>query len=208
MARGRRGPPRRSRSSKRSKLAVGLVVILTVIAAAIFAAGSWVVSVAQNARCGHLTKPQSSIVYAGDGSRLGYIQSDTARQVVPRSKIPKSLQYATVAIEDQRFFQHGGVDPEGIMRAAVKDVEAGKAVQGGSTITQQLVRNLCIADPKRDLERKIKEAKLAIDYADHHSKWFILGQYLNTASYGTIEGRTAAGVQAASKTYFSKPVWK
>ncbi len=203
---------RHRRGKRRSKLAVALIVVFSVVTAAILAAGSWVLSVADEAPpCNQLkaiSQPQSSIVFAGDGSRLGFIQSDTSRQVVARKRIPISLQYATVAIEDQRFFQHGGIDPEGILRAAVKDVQAGKAVQGGSTITQQLVRNLYISDPKRDLERKIIEAKLAICYADHHSKRFILGQYLNTASYGTIEGRTAIGVQAAAKTYFSKPIWK
>ena len=84
----------------------------------------------------------------------------------------------------------------------------GEAVEGGSTITQQLVRNLCIPNPEDDLERKIIEAKLAIEYAKRHSKGEILGQYLNTASYGTIDGSTAVGVQAASRIYFSKPVWK
>jgi penicillin-binding protein 1A len=70
------------------------------------------------------------------------------------------------------------------------------------------MRNLCITHPKRDLVRKIQEAKLALEYEERHPKLRILGQYLNSASYGTINGRTAMGVQAASKIYFSKPVWK
>ena len=70
------------------------------------------------------------------------------------------MQAATIAIEDERFYQHGGVDYEGIMRAAIKNLEAGKTVEGGSTITQQLVRNLYIGH-KRTLQRKIREAKLA-----------------------------------------------
>jgi penicillin-binding protein 1A len=113
-----------------------------------------------------------------------------------------------VAIEDQRFFQHGGVDTEGILRAAIKDLEAGEAVEGGSTITQQLVRNLCIRDPERNLERKIVEAKLALEYSERHTRREILGSYLNIASYGTVEGSTAIGVGAASQIFFSKPVWK
>ena len=72
----------------------------------------------------------------------------------------------------------------------------------------QLMRNLYITDPKRNLERKIQEAVMAVEYEKDHSKREILQQYLNDASYGTIEGRTAVGVQAAAKTYFSKPVWK
>ena len=71
-----------------------------------------------------------------------------------------------MAIEDQRFYEHGGVDDEAIVRAALKDLEAGEAVEGGSTITQQLVRNLCIPDPDDNLERKIIEAQLADEYSE------------------------------------------
>jgi len=199
-------------SRKRSKLAVALIVVFSVITAAILAAGSWVVSVANEAPNPDNLKPvkkgQNSIIFAGDGSRLGYIQSDEARKPVSITRMPRSLQYATVAIEDQRFFQHNGVDLEGVVRAGIKNLDSGKIVQGGSTITMQLMRNLYITDPKRDLERKIIEAKMALEYEQDHSKKEILQQYLNDASYGTIEGRTAVGVQAAAKTYFSKPVWK
>ena len=85
---------------------------------------------------------------------------------------------ATVAIEDRRFYKHGGVDYEGIVRAAVEDVRAGRVVQGGSTITQQLVRNLYIAR-ERTFKRKIKEACLAIKLAQNKSKDWILGAYMN-----------------------------
>ena len=81
-------------------------------------------------------------------------------------------------------------------------------MEGGSTITQQLIRNLCIPDPADNLERKIIEAQLAVEYSKRHSKGEILGQYPNTASYGTLNGSTAVGVQAASRIYFSKPVWE
>ena len=111
---------------------------------------------------------------------------------------------ATVAIEDERFYDHHGVDFEGITRAAVENLEAGEVKQGGSTITMQLVRNLYIDDPDRDLERKIKEAKLAEELEDKLSKKEILEQYLNSASYGTVNGRTAVGVEAASQIYYSK----
>jgi membrane peptidoglycan carboxypeptidase len=93
---------------------------------------------------------------------------------VPIARIPRRLQLATVAIEDRRFYEHGGIDLEGILRAGLKDLEAGRAVEGGSTITQQLVRNLCLRHPARTLERKIVEAKLAIEYAKRHSRRQIL----------------------------------
>jgi len=185
---------------------------LAVAAIAVVAVTSWVLDVAAKApslaSCKPIDRGGNSILYAGDGSKLGAIVSEEAHTPVSIDRIPRSVQLATVAIEDQRFYQHGGVDPEGIVRAALKDLEAGKAVEGGSTITQQLVRNLCISHPARNLERKIVEAKLAIEYTQHHSKREILGQYLNIASYGTVEGSTAVGVQAASEIYFSKPVWK
>jgi penicillin-binding protein 1A len=186
--------------------------VLAVLAIAVIAVTSWVLDVAADApslaTCKPIDKGGNSALYAADGSKLGVIAADEARTPVSIKRIPRSVQLATVAIEDQRFYEHGGVDPEGILRAAVKDLEAGKAVEGGSTITQQLVRNLCIANPQQNLERKIVEAKLAMEYAKRHSRRQILGSYLNIASYGTIEGATAVGVQAASRIYFDKPVWE
>src|SRR5262249_32188066 len=108
-------------------------------------------------------------------------------------------------IEDRRFFDHGGIDPSAVIRAGWEDLVAGgKPVQGGSTLTQQLVRNLYIADPQETVKRKIIEAHLANDEEDQHSKDWILTKYLNTAPYGTNEGVTAIGVEVAAETYFSK----
>jgi penicillin-binding protein 1A len=208
--RDRRRQRRRGGVGGKLLLAGGALAVLVAIAA--IAVTSWVLDVAAKApslaACKPVDRGGNSTLYAADGSRLGRIASEEARAPVSIDRIPKSLQHATVAIEDQRFYEHGGVDPEGIARAALKNLEAGHTVEGGSTITQQLVRNLCIAHPARNLERKIIEAKLAIEYAERHSRRQILGQYLNTASYGTIAGATAVGAGAAAKIYFSKPVWK
>jgi penicillin-binding protein 1A len=208
--RNRRRQRRRGGIGGKLLLALGGAFALVAIAA--IAVTSWVLDVAAEApslaSCKAVDRGGNSVLYAADGSKLGAIASDEARSPVPIERIPKRMQLATVAIEDQRFYEHGGVDPEGILRAALKDLEAGKVVEGGSTITQQLVRNLCIAEPERNLERKIVEAKLAIEYAKRHSRRQILDSYLNIASYGTIEGSTAVGVQAASRIYFSRPVWK
>jgi penicillin-binding protein 1A len=191
-------------------LVFGSVFVLLGIGA--IAVTSWVLDVAAEApslaSCKRISKGGNTVLYAADGSKLGLVRSPVARQLVSIKRVPKSLQLATVAIEDQRFYEHGGVDYEGILRAAVKDLEAGEPVEGGSTITQQLVRNLCIRKPERNLERKIVEAKLAVEYSEQHSRREILGSYLNIASYGTIEGSTAVGVGAASQIFFSKPVWK
>ncbi len=202
----------RHRSGARGKLllVVGGILALGAIGAAVVA--SWVLGIAAKApplsACRPIDKGGNSVLIAGDGSRLGYIASDEARTPVAARRIPANLKHATVAIEDQRFFEHGGVDYEGGLRALVANIEAGKIVQGGSTITMQLMRNLCISDPKRNVERKIQEAKLAVEYEQRHSKQDILGKYLNSASYGTINGATAIGVQAAARIYFSRPVWK
>jgi penicillin-binding protein 1A len=202
----------RRRGGIGSKLLIVGGGVFAVIAIAAIAVTSWVLDVAADApslaTCKPIDRGGNSTLYAADGSKLGVIASDEARTPVSIERIPKSVQRATVAIEDQRFYEHGGVDPEGILRAAVKDLEAGKAVEGGSTITQQLVRNLCISNPQQNLERKIVEAKLAMEYAKRHSRQQILGSYLNIASYGTIEGSTAVGVQAAARIYFDRPVWK
>jgi penicillin-binding protein 1A len=208
--RGRRR--QRRRGSIKSKVAIVAGLVVALIAIAVIGVTTWVLNVAADApslaSCKHASKHGNSVIYAANGERLGAIVSSEASAPVKRAKIPRKLEQATVAIEDQRFYQHGGVDAEGILRAAVTDLEQGETVEGGSTITQQLVRNLCIEHPAKNIERKIKEAKLALEYSEHHTKRQILGQYLNTATYGTVEGSTAVGVGAASEIYFSKPVWK
>ncbi len=147
----------------------------------------------------------ASQVFAADGTRLGFIQSSDVRSPVGWSEIPKDLKDATVAIEDQRFYKNDGIDPTGIFRSAIKDITSGQALQGGSTITMQLVRNLYLGGDQRTLKQKITEAKLAIEYDEHHSKKSILTNYLNSVPYGTVGGQTATGVQAASRIFFDKP---
>src|SRR5436190_14489618 len=108
---------------------------------------------------------------------------------------------ATVAIEDRRFWQHGALDYPGIARALFANVRAGHVVQGGSTITQQLARNLYIKKPSQTFGRKATEACLAIKLAREKSKHWILNAYINQVFYGN----RAYGVEAAAQTYFSKP---
>lgn len=191
-------------------LVLGSVFALLGIAAIVVT--SWVLDVAADApslsSCKRVDRGGNTVLYAADGSKLGVVASPEVRSLVSIDRVPKSLQLATVSIEDQRFYQHEGYDFEGIARAALKNLEEGEAVEGGSTITQQLVRNLCIPNPERTVERKIVEAELAVEYTERHSRREILGSYLNIASYGTVEGSTAVGVGAAAKIFFSKPVWE
>jgi penicillin-binding protein 1A len=206
-ARSRRRHRRTSR--KRNPFVVVLLVLGSLLAVGVVGSGLWLLSVYESApslaNLSPITHGAVSKVYAADGTLIGVIHSDKIRQPIPSSKIPQDLKDATVAIEDRRFYSHGGIDPSAIVRAGWEDLTAGgKPVEGGSTITQQLVRNLYIEDPQDTLKRKIIEAHLANDEEDQHSKDWILTAYLNTASYGTNEGATAIGVEAAAETYYSK----
>jgi penicillin-binding protein 1A len=191
------------------KIAIPLGVLagLVLIAGGIGAA--WALNVYNSAPPLESLKPvqkgRSSAIYAADGSLIGFIRSENVRQPLPAKSLPRVLREATVAIEDKNFYEHGALDYEGIARALIKDIEAGAPVQGASTITQQLVRNLYISNPENTIERKLKEAKLAVEFDEKHSKQWILKEYLNTAPYGTVEGQTAVGAEAAAQTYFSKP---
>jgi penicillin-binding protein 1A len=199
---------RHRRGRRRSKILLALLVVGVGVLIATLSLAGYVLSVGASAPPLDSLKPidqgTSSAVYADNGTRLGFIQSDEIRTPIPLGRIPDSMQASTIAIEDQRFYQHGGIDYEGIVRAAIKNLEAGKAVEGGSTITQQLVRNLYVGR-ERTLERKIREARLAEQLERKHSKRWILESYLNSVPYGTVDGQTAVGVQAAAQTFFAKP---
>jgi len=143
---------------------------------------------------------ENSFLYTNNMRLLGVVPSATNRQPLPLTKISPWLPQATVAIEDARFWQHGALDYQGIARAFFQDISQGHIVQGGSTITQELVRNLYIGNPQRTLARKIKEACLATKLFGKLSRKQILADYLNEVFYG----RHAYGAQAAAQTYFSK----
>jgi penicillin-binding protein 1A len=211
MSNRERRQRRRSRHGGwKAKLLVVLGAIGVAIAVAISVGASWAVDVYNSAPPLSSLKPvqkgRSSAIYAADGSLIGFIRASSIRQPVPSRALPQNLKYATVAIEDRNFFEHGAIDPAGIARAAWKDLLAGgKPVQGASTITQQLVRNLYIRDPEETIKRKLVEAHLAYEEEEAHSKEWILTAYLNTAPYGTVEGETAVGAEAAAQTYYGKP---
>ncbi|MGB8648240.1 MAG: penicillin-binding protein 1C [Anaerolineae bacterium] len=126
------------------------------------------------------------------------------RTRVPLSEIPLHLQHAVVATEDGNFYQHPGVDITGIVRSAVQDIQAGHIVAGGSTITQQLARDLLLSKEEsesRSFTRKVREAVLAVRLTQAYSKDTILEMYLNESYFGQL----SYGVEAASRAYFGKP---
>ena len=210
MARRTRRRRRRSHASTRKKLLLAAAALACAAAVASGFAASWAVDVYDSAPPLSSLKPvqkgRSSAIYAADGSLIGFIRASRIRQPVSSRALPRSLKVATVAIEDRNFFEHGAIDPPAIARAAWKNLLAGgKPVQGASTITQQLVRNLYIRDPEETIRRKLIETHLAFEQEEAHSKQWILTAYLNTAPYGTVEGETAVGAEAAAQTYYGKP---
>lgn len=125
------------------------------------------------------------------------------RTLIPLNKVPEIFQKAIIAVEDEKFFYHFGIDPIGITRALFINILHGRIVQGGSTITQQLARNLFLTR-KRTFIRKIKEVLLALEIERKYTKKEILEMYLNQIYFGS----GAYGIEAAARTYFGKHVWE
>ena len=145
---------------------------------------------------------QTSRIYDTRGRLITSLHAEENRRVIPIERIPESVQDAVVAIEDQRFWTHRGVDVKALLRATYVNLSTGGIEQGGSTITQQYVRNaFSSVGRERTVARKFREASLALQVEEEHTKEWILEQYLNTVYFG--EG--AYGIQLAARTFFSKP---
>ena len=183
----------------------GVVIALLVVAAGV-GGGAAVLAYGSSCDLDSLRSVNigaNTFVYAADGSLLGSIPAERNREPVNAKDMSLWIRKATIAIEDRRFFEHNGIDVEGIARAAVENLKAGEIVEGGSTITQQLVRNLYISR-EQTVRRKVKEACLATKLDSAWTKQRILTSYLNQSFYGN----RAYGIEAASQTYFSKPARK
>ena len=120
---------------------------------------------------------------------------------VKLADIPKNMQNALIAIEDHKFYEHDGISPEGILRAILANISKGEVEQGGSTLTQQFVKNTFLTH-EQTMERKIEEAILSVVLEDKYSKDEILEMYLNTTYFGA----GATGIHQASKVYFGKHI--
>jgi penicillin-binding protein 1A len=203
---------RRERKSKKAKsksrvwlvvklfivaLLLALIAGLAVAAGAIFALSRDLPSL-ENLR--RHTNAVNTVLYDRTGKHvIAELHGAENRVLVPSNKIPDVMKEATVAVEDERFYEHHGVDYMGITRAMVENLRAGGIVQGGSTITEQYVKNAYVGD-EQTYTRKIREAVLAWQLEDRWSKDKILTEYLNTVYYGA----GAYGVEAAARTYFHK----
>src|SRR4029079_16178808 len=141
---------------------------------------------------------KNSEVYDANGEAIGTLTSDQNKILLNSSQISPNMKNAVVSIEDARFYEHNGVDFQGIGRALVKDVLSQSAQQGASTITEQFVKNALEAEGSRTVLEKFREADLAYRLERHWTKDKILTEYLNTIYFG--EG--AYGIEAAARTYF------
>jgi membrane peptidoglycan carboxypeptidase len=144
--------------------------------------------------------PASTKIFDRNGVLLYTIYKDRNRTPIQLSEIPPQMKLATIAVEDADFYEHPGFSVRGILRSLAKNLESGQ-LTGGSTITQQLVKNALLT-PEKTIVRKMKEVTLAILVEQHYSKNEILEMYLNEVPFGG----TAYGVQEASKTFFGKDV--
>ena len=197
---------RRERRFRGRALVAALLIVPVLVLAALVGAVTVAAFEYERFRAGcelsdHRPHPigRSSFVYAADDSFLGTIPSTVNRQLVEGSRMSPWIKRATVAIEDRRFYEHEGVDYHAVARAALRNLRQGEVVEGASTLTQQLVRNLYLSD-ERTFARKKEEACLALALDAAWSKQRILSTYLNRVFYGN----RAYGIEAAAQTYFAR----
>ena len=200
------GNKRTSKKKNRKGLKIFFIVLIMIIVIAAGTVGGIVVAIVKDAPEIDPTNissllNQTSFILDENGKVIEKIQTEEYRTIVSLSKIPSHLQDAFIAIEDERFESHIGVDPRGIASSLMDNLKAGHTVRGASTITQQLARNLYLSNEVK-LDRKIKEAYLALQIEKALTKEQILEAYLNRIYLG----QGAYGVQEASQTYFSKNV--
>ena len=194
----------KKKSGKAFALALLSVIIATVAAlgvGGVALASAWLEDLPDYSDANALNTSATSVVYASDGTTvLAEFQLEN-REPVEYDQISDYILQGTVACEDERFYTHSGVDVVGSMRALVNNVLGG-SLEGGSTITQQLVRNTMLSDEMQEIsfKRKIREMFLAMKVEEMYSKDEILLMYLNTINYGS----GAYGIEAASERYFSK----
>ena len=143
---------------------------------------------------------KNSVVVDDQGNKIGTLLNNNDRILVDSGDISPYMKEAAVAIEDRRFYEHSGVDLKGLFRAGLANVLPGGSTQGGSTITEQFVKNALEAQNSRTVFQKFREAALAYEIERHWDKDKILTEYLNTIYFG--EG--AYGIEAAARTYFGE----
>lgn len=194
-------PAPKKKTSTFLKVFIGLIIFIIVMAVGV---GIGFVTANLNVKADlskDILPPASSHIYDSAGNEIAIIHATENRVPVKIEQIPINLQNAFVAIEDNRFYEHNGIDPRGLMRAAYTNIVSQEIAEGGSTITQQLAKNAYLTQD-RTIKRKIQEIFLALQLEKQYTKQEILELYLNQIYFG----QGAYGVQAAAKTYFGKNV--
>lgn len=189
------------KSKKLARFVVLPAIILGLIGLGLFLYFFLLKDIPTGAIVGLRDFPQSTKIYDRNGTLLYTIYGNRNQTFISFDKLPENLKQATIAIEDKNFYEHGAVDIRGIARAAFENVTNREVSQGGSTLTQQLVRSSLLTQ-ERTITRKIKEILLSFIVEAMYSKNQILEMYLNQVAYGG----TAWGAQAASQVYFDKNV--
>lgn len=202
-ASSRRNPQPRSRKqpAKKRHWLRGLILTVIVVGSLGFAAFALLVARTEVPTPNEVATSEATIVYYADGTREIGRLGEATRRSVPLDTVPIDVQRAVLAAEDRTFYEHGGISPIGIARAAFNNVVGSGNTQGGSTITQQYAKNAFLTQD-RTWDRKIREALLAFKLETLVSKDQILEDYLNTIYFG----RGAYGVEAAAIAYFGVPV--
>ncbi len=200
----RRRAKRRSAKSSAWRAARGLLLVGALLTIVLLAGvGGVIFALARNLpTLDELQRRQNAVntvIYDRNGKLIAELHGAENRIPLPSDLIPQIMKDATVAIEDERFYEHHGVDFRGVMRALVQNMRAGGIVQGGSTITSQLIKNAYL-DTEQTYTRKLREAVLSWQLEDTWSKDRILTEYLNAVYYGA----GAYGIEAAARTYYHK----
>lgn len=198
-SRQKRPAQKGSSTAKRVFLGLGLVLLVMVTGI-----GCGFLTASMNTKpdlANDILPPASSQIYDINGNEIANVHAAENRRPVKIQQVPKDLQNAFVAVEDNRFYEHSGVDPRGILRALYANIRGRGVSEGGSTITQQLAKNAYLTQ-ERTMTRKIQEVFLAIQLERQYTKQEILEMYMNQIYFG----QGAYGVQAAAQTYFGKNV--
>lgn len=193
--------PKKGGNTAKHKTLIGIAIVFLVMLTGI---GCGFLTASMNTKsdlADDIRPPASSLVYDSDGNEIATIHAAENRMPVKLDQVPQNLQDAFVAVEDNRFYDHIGVDPRGIARAIWANLRGRTVSEGGSTITQQLAKNAYLTQD-RTLKRKIQEVFLALRLEHQYTKSEILELYLNQIYFG----QGAYGVQAAARTYFGKDV--
>jgi penicillin-binding protein 1A len=201
----RRIPSNNKKKGKLPPKKIVLLVLLTIfICSSVVVGGYTIVAIVKTPAWDPemlYSQNQSSIVYDINSEQIAQLHAAENRLPVKFEEIPDIVKKTVVAVEDKRFYEHHGLDPNRLVKAVINDIRAGSYVEGSSTLTMQLAKNAFISDPTtKSLERKIQELILSLKIERNYTKDEILTFYLNRIFFG----ESSFGIRTAAQTYFGK----